>query len=183
MFSLIKRLCIFTGKKLLPLNAFNITIAAILSLFVSQTILAATPRTPSQALPKMFQKPSSVDYYEMKRQEAIIPKIPEIEIKQQEDTGITITPETLIILAPLELQKIISVDKYQQMIIGKEQSIADLYNIALEIEKDFNDKGYPLVRVILPTQELEPEQATLFFKVIDGYIEPVSYTHLRAHET
>ena len=135
------------------------------------TILAATPRTPSQALPKMFQKPSSVDYYEMKRQEAIIPKIPEIEIKQQEDTGITITPETLIILAPLELQKIISVDKYQQMIIGKEQSIADLYNIALEIEKDFNEKGYPLVRVILPTQELEPEQATLFFKVIDGYIE------------
>ena len=50
-------------------------IATILSLFVSQTILAATPRTPSQALPKMFQKPSSVDYYEMKRQEAIIPKI------------------------------------------------------------------------------------------------------------
>ena len=96
-------------------------IAAILSLSVSNTISAATPRTPSQALPKMFQKPSSVDYYEMKRQEAIIPKIPEIEIKQQEDTGITITPETLIILAPLELQKIISVDKYQQMIIGKEQ--------------------------------------------------------------
>mgnify|MGYP001212620833 FL=1 len=171
MYSLIKRLCIFTGKKLLPLNAFNVVIAAILSLFVSHSILAATPRTPSQALPKMFQKPSSVDYYEMKRQEAIIPKIPEIEIKQQEDTGITITPETLIILAPLELQKIISVDKYQQMIIGKEQSIADLYNIALEIEKDFNEKGYPLVRVILPTQELEPEQATLFFKVIDGYIE------------
>ena len=171
MCSLIKRLCIFTGKKLLPLNAFNIMIAAILSLSVSHTIFAATPRTPSQALPKMFQKPSSVDYYEMKRQEAIIPKIPEIKIKQQEDTGITITPETLIILAPLELQKIISVDKYQQMIIGKKQSIADLYNIALEIEKDFNEKGYPLVRVILPTQELEPEQATLFFKVIDGYIE------------
>ena len=119
MYSLIKRLCIFTGKKLLPLNAFNIVTAAILSLFVSHSILAATPRTPSQALPKMFQKPSSVDYYEMKRQEAIIPKIPEIEIKQQEDTGITITPETLIILAPIELQKIISVDKYQQRIIGK----------------------------------------------------------------
>ena len=146
-------------------------VAVMLSLFVSNEILAATPRTPSQALPKMFQKPSSVDYYEMKRQEAIIPKIPEIEIKQQEDTGITITPETLIILAPIELQKIISVDKYQQRIIGKEQSVSDLYNIALEIEKDFNEKGYPLVRVILPTQELEPEQATLFFKVIDGYIE------------
>ena len=171
MYSLIKKLRIFAGNKPLPMNALIIMKAVVLSLFVSHTTLAATPRTPSQALPKMFQKPSSVDYYEMKRQEAIIPKIPEIEIKQQEDTGITITPETLIILAPLELQKIISVDKYQQMIIGKEQSIADLYNIALEIEKDFNEKGYPLVRVILPTQELEPEQATLFFKVIDGYIE------------
>ena len=171
MYSLIKRLCIAIGKKPLPINVLNIMVAVMLSLFVSNEILAATPRTPSQALPKMFQKPSSVDYYEMKRQEAIIPKIPEIEIKQQEDTGITITPETLIILAPIELQKIISVDKYQQRIIGKEQSVSDLYDIALEIEKDFNEKGYPLVRVILPTQELEPEQATLFFKVIDGYIE------------
>ena len=168
MYSLIKRLCIAIGKKPLPINVLNIMVAVMLSLFVSNEILAATPRTPSQALPKMFQKPSSVDYYEMKRQEAIIPKIPEIEIKQQEDTGITITPETLIILAPIQLQKIISVDKYQQRIIGKEQSVSDLYDIALEIEKDFNEKGYPLVRVILPTQELEPEQATLFFKVIDG---------------
>ena len=94
MYSLIKRLCVVTGKKLLPINTLNLMVTVILSLFVSHITSAATPRTPSQALPKMFQKPSSVDYYEMKRQEAIIPKIPEIEIKQQEDTGITITPET-----------------------------------------------------------------------------------------
>ena len=87
MYSLIKRLCIFTGKKLLPLNALNIVIAAILSLFVSHSILAATPRTPSQALPKMFQKPSSVDYYEMKRQEAIIPKIPDVPWADIAPTG------------------------------------------------------------------------------------------------
>ena len=171
MYSQIKRLCFFIGIKHLPLNLLNSMLAFILLFFISQTILAATPRTPSQALPKMFQKPSSVDYYEMKRQESIIPNIPTIDIKQQEDTGITITPETLIILAPVELQKIISVEKYQEMIIGKEQSVSELYDLALEIEKDFNEKGYPLVRVILPTQELEPSQATLFFKVIDGYIE------------
>ena len=74
MYSLIKRLCIAIGKKPLPINVLNIMVAVMLSLFVSNEILAATPRTPSQALPKMFQKPSSVDYYEMKRQEAIIPK-------------------------------------------------------------------------------------------------------------
>jgi hemolysin activation/secretion protein len=137
-------------------------------------LLAANPRTPSQALPKMFQRPAGVDYYEMKKQDQIIPAIPEIKLKQQEDTGITITPETLIILAPTELQKVVPIDKYQEKIIGKELSISELYNLALEVEKDFNDKGYPLVRVILPTQELEPEQATVFLKVIDGYIEQLN---------
>ena len=45
--------------------------------------------------------------------------------------------------------------------------------MALEIEKEFNDKGYPLVRVILPVQELDQEQATVFFKVINGFIEKI----------
>ena len=72
----------------------------------AQDVLSASPRTPSQALPEMFRKPSAIDYYEMKKQEAIIPKIPEVNIAQQEDTGITITPETLIILAPSELQNL-----------------------------------------------------------------------------
>ena len=71
----------------------------------------------------------------MKRQEAIIPKIPEIEIKQQEDTGITITPETLIILAPIELQKIISVDKYQQRIIGKNKVFQTCMILRLKLKR------------------------------------------------
>lgn len=171
MYFIIKKSYITLGKNYLLSFAMNCVLTTAFLVLMFQHVLGATPRTPSQALPKMFQQPSSADYYEMKRQDAIIPRIPEIEIKQQENIGITITPETLIILAPIELQKIISVDKYQKMIIGMEQSISDLYNIALEIEKDFNEKGYPLVRVILPTQELEPTQATLFFKVIDGYIE------------
>ena len=121
----------------------------------------------------MFQKPTSLDYYEFKKQEQVIPDLPTIDVKQQEDTGIKITPETIIILAPKELQNIISVSKYQNEIIGKPQSVNALYSIALEIEKEFNDKGYPLVRVILPVQELEQEQATIFFKVINGFIEKI----------
>ncbi len=146
----------------------------------AQDVLSASPRTPSQALPEMFRKPSAIDYYEMKKQEAIIPKIPEVNIAQQEDTGITITPETLIILAPSELQNIIPIAKYKEKIIGQEQSIGQLYNLALEIEKDYNDRGFPLVRVILPTQELEPEQATVFIKVIDGFIEQLDLTKVPA---
>ena len=135
--------------------------------------LYSAPQTPSQALPKMFQKQPSLDYYEFKKQDQVIPDLPVIDVKQQEDTGIKITPETIIILAPKELQNIISVNKYQEGIIGSPQSIDKLYSLALEIEKEFNDKGYPLVRVILPVQELDQEQATVFFKVINGFIEKI----------
>ncbi len=149
---------------------------------MSNAVYAASPRTPSQALPKMFQAPPSMGYYEMKKQDAIIPSIPEIPIDQQEDTGITITPQTLIILAPQELQNIISVDKYKDKIIGKEQNISELYGLALEIEKDYNEKGYPLVRVVLPTQELEPEEATVFIKVIDGFIEQLDLSKVPVNQ-
>ena len=138
----------------------------------------------------MFQKQPSLDYYEFKKQEQIIPELPAIDIKQQEETGIKIIPETLIILAPKELQNlIISVDKYQQGDHWKTKSINELYaTLALEIEKEFNSKGYPLVRVILPVQELDQEQATIFFKVINGFIEKIDlskvpknkfYEHIR----
>ena len=51
------------------------------------------------------------------------------------------------------------------------QTIQNLYDLAIRIEREFNSKGYPLVRAFLPTQELEPEQATVFIKVVDGFIE------------
>ena len=80
---------------------------------------------------------------------------------------------TLIILAPNVLQNIIDLNKYKEKIVGKTLTVDALYATALEIEQDFNQNGFPLVRVILPTQELEPDQATIFFKVIDGFIEQV----------
>ena len=145
--------------------------------------LMAAPQTPSQALPKMFQKPPGLDYYQFKKQDKVVPELPEIEMKQQEDVGIVIRLSSIIILAPKNLQNIISVEKYQTKVIGKAQSISDLYNIALEIEKDFNDKGYPLVRVILPVQELEPNQASVFFKVIDGFIEKIDLSKVPKAQT
>ena len=77
----------------------------VVSLFFVSHLEAATARTPSQALPKMFQKPPATNYYDMKKQQEIIPEIPQIEIQQQEDTGITITPETLIISSTTRITK------------------------------------------------------------------------------
>ena len=156
------------------LNKFAFLLLPLLIIFYFYSFSAiSAPRTPSQALPKMFKQPTGLDYYDFKKLKKVIPNLPSIDVQQQEDTGIEIIPETLIILAPKELQKIISLEKFQEGIVGVPQSIKSLYSIALKIEKEFNDKGFPLVRVILPVQELEQEQATIFFKVINGFIEKI----------
>ena len=46
--------------------------------------------------------------------------------------------------------------------------------LANKITKDYQTKDLPLVRVILPKQELKPDGATVFFKVIDGFIEEIN---------
>ena len=140
---------------------------------------AANPRVPSQALPKMFRGQASPDYYDIKKQEQVLPEIlPKKELNQQEDTGVKIIPETLIILAPKELQNVIDIESYKNKLIGVEQSVQQLYNLALSIEQEYNQKGYPLVRAFLPTQELEPDQATVFIKVVDGFIEKLDLSQV-----
>ncbi len=163
-------------------NLLTYAISFLTAVFWSSYCISA-PQTPSQALPKMFQQPTGIDYYQFKEQQEVVPQLPIVQFEQQEDTGITIIPRTMIILAPKELQKIISIKKYQEKIIGNPLSVSDLYKLALEIEKDFNDNGYPLVRVTLPAQELEAEDATIFFKVIDGFIEKVDLSKVPAAQT
>jgi len=164
------------------LKIFQFVLPLLLGLTYSN-LSFADPQTPSQALPKMFQKPPGIDYYQFKKQEKVIPALPKVDIKQQEDTGIKINLKSLIILAPQELQNIIDKDKYSKKLVGIPQSISDLYNIAYEIERDFNQRGYPLVRVVLPIQELAPEQATVFFKVIDGFIEKIDLSKVPKAQT
>ena len=40
-----------------------------------------------------------------------------------------------------------------------------------------------MVRVILPVQELEPNQASVFFKVIDGFIEKIDLSKVPKAQT
>ena len=89
------------------------------------------------------------------------------------------------------MQKIINFEKYKKDILNKETSIDQLNSIAEELTDEFYNKGYPLVRVIVPSQELDTQNATIFFKVIDGTIEkldlknvppnqaPVIYSYLK----
>ena len=151
----------------------------LLNLISHSEVLGANPRVPSQALPKMFRGQVAPDYYDIKKQEQVLPEIlPKKTLNQQEDTGVTIIPETLIILAPKELQNVIDIESYKNKLIGVEQSVQQLYNLALSIEQEYNQKGYPLVRAFLPTQELEPDQATVFIKVVDGFIEKLDLSQV-----
>ena len=146
--------------------------------------LFANPRTPSQALPDFFKRYEKRDFYDLKKQQQTIPEIPKIQSPPTipEDPDLKIIPETIIILAPKELQKVIDFERYKNEILQKEQSINDLYKIADELTNEFNTKGYPLVRVTLPSQELDSENAAVFFKVIDGQIETLDLSKVPANQ-
>ncbi|MFL2679452.1 MAG: ShlB/FhaC/HecB family hemolysin secretion/activation protein [Alphaproteobacteria bacterium] len=184
MYAYCRRLCVFLTKKIntLRLKSTVSLVMTIIFLLPEISYSGTTIQTPSQTLPKIFKKPPGMDYYEFKKKENVVPDLPEIQEKQIEST-ISINLSNIIILAPKNLQKVIDVSKYKEKIIGKAQNINNLYSIAAEIEKDFNQKGYPLVRVTLPVQELDQDQATVFFKVIDGFIEKIDLSKVPKVQT
>ena len=61
---------------------FQLFLLVILAL-ANTKLSYASPQTPSQALPKMFQKPPGIDYYQFKKQETVVPKMPQIDVNQQ----------------------------------------------------------------------------------------------------
>ena len=157
--------------------------ACVYNLFTFSHLFAANPRVPSQALPEMFRTQPGPSYYDIKKNDEIFPEIaPKKNLNQPIDSGIKIVPETLIILTPKELQDVIDIESYKNNIIGKEQSVQQLYELALKIEQEYNQKGYPLVRAFLPTQELEPEDATVFIKVVGGFIEKLDLSQVPASQ-
>ena len=141
------------------------------------------PRTPSQALPDMFRSLPDSNFNKDKRRNADIPVAPQIKKELELEDEIRIRLTSLIILTPENLQNVINVKKYEDLAIDKLLTTQELYDIAFSIEQEFTLSGYPLVRVTLPIQELEPENAIVFFKVIDGYIEKVDLSKVPKLQT
>ncbi len=152
-------------------NFVNLLFISLL-IFSSNDVKSAST-APSNTLPEVFQRPESRTLNKFQRKTLVPSKIQNLKDDQQSDEGLKIISKTLIILSPDTLQKKINFSKYQQQVIGIPKSIKDFYNIAAEIQKEFKMIGFPLVRVIVPKQELKPESATVFLKVIDGFIEKV----------
>lgn len=143
------------------------------SIILSTSDVESASTTPSVTLPDVFQRPENRTFNKFEKKNLPLSKIQNLKDHEQSDEGLDIISNTLIILAPKELQQKVDFTKYQQQVIGIPKSIKDFYNIAADIQKEFKIKGFPLVRVIVPKQELEPENATVFLKVIGGFIEKV----------
>ena len=156
------------------LKFFKILVFALFYFCLTTSIShAGSQRTPSQILPENFKKPGTIEDLDSRKQKELFPEKPTISEEQQEKIEIKILPKTLIILAPEQLQDKINFNIYKDLIINREINIEDLYTLANQITKEFNDNGFPLVRAIIPKQELKAEEATVFVKVIDGFIEKI----------
>ena len=79
-----------------------------------------------------------------------------------------------MIISPKDLQKVVNFKVYEKELVGKTLNVVSLNSVARKITQEFKNVGYPLVRVILPRQELKPEGATVFFKVISGFIDQIN---------
>jgi len=62
--------------------------------------------------------------------------------------------------------------KFQDRIVGRRVSVAEIYQAAADLEQIYLAAGYPLVRVVVPPQKLV-DQGRLRFVVVDGFIEAI----------
>jgi hemolysin activation/secretion protein len=139
-------------------------------LFSSQ--LNAGSTSPSQTVPKVLEEIEKDKIKNLGNQN-FLNGLGNTDAEQADLEQISVLVNSIVIIASKELQNVIKFDKYKKELIGKLKSITDLNLIAREMSKDFQSQGLPLVRVILPKQELKPKGATVFFKVIDGFVEKI----------
>ena len=135
--------------------------------------LHAASTSPSQTVPKVLE---DIEKEKIKKRsdENLLNGLGNIKIKQNQLDQISVTIKSLVVIASKELQNVINFDDYKNQLIGKSKSINELNLIAKKMTKDYQLNDFPLVRVILPKQELKPDSATIFFKVIDGFIEKIN---------
>jgi hemolysin activation/secretion protein len=60
-------------------------------------------------------------------------------------------------------------------IVGRKVTLQAVYDLAGRITAKYGSDGYVLSRAIVPTQELDPNGATVRIQVVEGYIEAVEW--------
>jgi len=151
-----------------------IKVLFILILFTWRNELEGATTSPSQIVPKVFEE---IEKEKIKKldKENILKDLNKIDSDDQKPDKIEVVVESIVIIAPKNLQKIIVFDKYKKELVGKKKNIDDLNGVSRKMTQEFGLNDFPLVRVILPKQELKADGATIFFKVIDGFIEKIDF--------
>ena len=146
----------------------------ILILFTWRNELEGATTSPSQIVPKVFEE---IEKEKIKKldKENILKDLNKIDSDDQKPDKIEVVVESIVIIAPKNLQKIIVFDKYKKELVGKKKNIGDLNGVSRKMTQEFGLNNFPLVRVILPKQNLKADGATIFFKVIDGFIEKIDF--------
>ena len=146
----------------------------ILILFTWRNELEGATTSPSQIVPKVFEE---IEKEKIKKldKENILKDLKKIDSDDQKPDNIEVLVESIVIIAPKNLQKIIVFDKYKKELVGKKKNIDDLNGVSRKMTREFGLNNFPLVRVILPKQNLKADGATIFFKVIDGFIEKINF--------
>ena len=146
----------------------------ILILFTWRHELEGATTSPSQIVPKVFEE---IEKEKIKKldKENILKDLNKIDSDDQKPDKIEVVVESIVIIAPKNLQKIIVFDKYKKELVGKKKNIDDLNGVSRKMTQEFGLNNFPLVRVILPKQNLKADGATIFFKVIDGFIEKINF--------
>ena len=140
--------------------------------FFSKNLIAATT-LPSQTVPKVLE---DIEKEKIQRREdlELLNSLENIKKRKAQQEKIYVTVDSLVIIASKKLQNVINFETFKNQLVGKSKSIDELNLLANRMTRDYQIKDFPLVRVILPKQELKPDGATVFFKVIDGFIEKIN---------
>ena len=157
----------------MKLNINGIFLASFCVIFIVFENIRAASTSPSQVVPKVFEQIEK-DNIKKREQENLLKDLynPQENVNKNEE--ITVLIQSIVIISPKELQKVIDFRVYEKELVGKTLNVESLNTVARKITQEYKNIGYPLVRVILPRQELKPKGATVFFKVISGFIGQIN---------
>ncbi|MBI1326974.1 MAG: BamA/TamA family outer membrane protein [Alphaproteobacteria bacterium] len=105
--------------------------------------------------------------------EALIPAAPKKEVAAAVPAG---AENIKFVLKELRIEGMTAftardVQPLYAHLLSREISLADLFSVMVALQKEYNEAGYTLSKVVIPNQEIEDGTATL--TVIEGYVAEV----------
>ena len=101
----------------------------ILILFTWRNELEGATTSPSQIVPKVFEEIEKEKIKKLDKKN-ILKDLNKIDSDDQKPDKIEVVVESIVIIAPKNLQKIIVFDKYKKELVGKKKSIDDLNGVS-----------------------------------------------------